>query len=229
MESEPQIDAIDAPSPSEARASRDLARLARQRRQLAARDANRLRRRHRIALGITWVALTFTLTALVLAGRDSYLAAEALFITVVISVITLPLLARTALPEWLIERTLRAGDRDAALATGHLSPRLAALVESTRILRLAIESADRRDSDAARGVWAWIAEVRELPYADQQVLAELGLSVGGIEAVLLADEPESGEPATVPAERRRREMEVMAEQLEGFESALLRHNPGPYR
>ncbi|MEZ4381670.1 MAG: hypothetical protein R3A79_09990 [Nannocystaceae bacterium] len=211
-------------------ATRQGARLARQHRRLATLDTRRLQRRYRLTLAGAWATITGLLSALLIAARGNATAAEALFITSVIAVVVLPLLARSAIPEWLLERTLRAADEDAALATGHLSPRLGALVESTRILRLAIEAADPADSDAERGVWAWIAEVREIDGVDRALLRDLGLSVDGVESALLAEveRPEGGERRALQAIGRRR-MEILAEQLEGFETALLRHRPGPYR
>ncbi|MCA9663833.1 MAG: hypothetical protein KC486_36240, partial [Myxococcales bacterium] len=168
-------------------ATRQGARLARQHRHLAALDTRRLQRRYRLTLAGAWAGVTGVLSALLIAARGNATAAEGLFITSVVAVVVLPLLARSAIPEWLLERTLRAADEDAALATGHLSPRLGALVESTRILRLAIEAADPEDSDAERGVWAWIAEVREIDGVDRALLQDLGLSVDGVEAALLAE------------------------------------------
>lgn len=214
-----------APSPS-----RDVARAARERRQAATHEARRLRRKYRLGLAGAWLVVTFVLTSVVLVIRSPFLAAEAFFITSVISVISMPLLARAAVPHWLLERSLRAGDRDAALRTGHLSPPLAELVRSTRLLRLAIECADPRDSAADRNVGAWITALRRLPAGDQALLGELGLSERGVEAILLADaDADAPVDRRALAELRRRRMEVLAEQLEGFESALLGHDPGPYR
>lgn len=212
------------------RPSRSVAREARERRQAAARDARRLRRRYRLGLAGAWLVITFVVTSVVLALRSPFLAAEAFFITSVISVISMPLIARAAVPGWLLERSLRAGDRDAALRTQHLSPPLAELVRSTRILRLAIECADPWDSSADRNVGAWITALRRLPPGDRALLGELGLSERGVESILLAD-ADRDEPLDRRglAELRRRRMEVLAEQLEGFESALLGHDPGPYR
>ncbi len=177
-----------------------------------------------------WIATTTLISAAFFAALVRYSVAEAFFITTVTAVLTLPLLARSAIPEWILQRTLRAGDQDAALATGHLSRRLASLVESTRILRLAIEASEANDSDADREVWAWIAEVRELDHGDQAVLDGLGLSVDGVEAALLSETEttrDAEERALVALEDRH--LQVIAEQLEGFETALLRHHPGPYR
>ena len=215
---------------SRARPTRQGARLARQHRRLASIDAQRLRLRYRIALLGVWIATTTLISAAFFAALVRYSVAEAFFITTVTAVITLPLLARSAIPEWILQRTLLAGDQDAALATGHLSRRLGSLVESTRILRLAIEASDADDSDADREVWAWIAEVRELNHEDRAVLDGLGLSVEGVEAALLGEAKATNAPddralAALPD----RHLEVIAEQLEGFETALLRHHPGPYR
>ncbi len=216
-------------SASPTKATRQGARLARQHRRLASIDAGRLRRRYRLTLTSVWLLVT-ALTALALATLTTFTTAEVFFITTVTSVIALPLLARSAVPEWLLERTLRAEDRDAALATGHLSRRLASLVQSTRILRLAIEESSSEDSNADREVWDWIAEVRELPPEERTVLESLGLSVDGVEGALLTEVEErdkAGEEALARVDHRR--MEKIAEQLEGFETALLRHNPDPYR
>ncbi len=170
------------------------------------------------------------ISAAFFAALARYTVAEAFFITTVTAVITLPLLARSPIPEWILQRTLRAGDQDAALATGHLSRRLASLVESTRILRLAIEASDANDSDADREVWAWISEVRELEDGDRAVIKGLGLSVDGVEAALLGEtETRMGAERRALAALKDRHLQVIAEQLEGFETALLRHNPGPYR
>jgi len=210
-------------------ATRQGARLARQHRRLASIDAGRLRRRYRLSLISVWLLVT-ALTALMLATLSAFSTAEVFFITTVTSVIALPLLARSAVPQWLLERTLSAEDQDAALATGHLSRRLASLAQSTRFLRLAIEESGAEDSNADREIWSWIAEVRELAPEEQTVLDSLGLSVDGVEAALLTEVEErekADEEALARVDHRR--MEVIAEQLEGFETALLRHNPDPYR
>ncbi|MEZ4452323.1 MAG: hypothetical protein R3B09_22845, partial [Nannocystaceae bacterium] len=69
-----------------------------------------------------------------------------------------------------------------------------------------------------------------LPAGDRALLVELGLSERGVEAILLEDAERDEAPTGGDhRELRRRRMEVIAEQLEGFESALLRHDPGPYR
>jgi len=214
---------------SRPQATRQGARLARQHRRLASIDAGRLRRRYRLTLTSVWLLVT-ALTALTLATLTSFTTAEVFFITTVTSVIALPLLARSAVPQWLLERPLRAEDQDAALATGHLSRRLASLAQSTRFLRLAIEESGAEDSNADREVWSWIAEVRELAPEERTVLDSLGLSVDGVEAALLTEVEErdkADEEALAQVDHRR--MEVIAEQLEGFETALLRHNPDPYR
>jgi len=211
------------------RPTRQGARLARQRRRLASIDAGRLRRRYRLALAAVWVVVTALLSALLL-SLASYTTAGAFLITTVIAVISLPVLARSAVPEWILQRTLRAGEQDPDLATDHLSRRLASLVQSTRILRIAIEASGAEDSDADREVWAWIAEVRELAAEERAVLEALGLSVGGVEAALLSEVEvrERADQEALAAVKDRR-MEIIAEQLEGFETALLRHNPDPYR
>lgn len=229
-------------------ASRALARAARERRHLAAVEAGQLRRRYRLVLLGGWAILTTLVTGGLLMARGTVLAAEAFFIATTVAVVALPILGRGALPHWLLQRQLRAGDRDAALATGHLSPTLASLVENTRLLRLAVEAAEPADHDASRAIWAWIRQVQGLGPLDRAVLEQLGLSASGIEAALLGDAeseaaayqrrlevpgargdpgPQEGAIARARAERRR--MDVIAEQLEGFEAALLRHDPGPYR
>lgn len=223
----------EQPAPSSRdRPTRQGARLARQHRRLASIDAKRLRLRYRVALLGVWIATTTLISAAIFAALARYTVAEAFFITTVTAVLTLPLLAHSPIPEWILQRTLRAGDQDVALATGHLSRRLASLVESTRILRLAIEASDASDSDADREVWAWISEVRELENGDRAVIEGLSLSVDGVEAALLREtETETGEGAEqrALAALKDRHLQVIAEQLEGFETALLRHNPGPYR
>lgn len=212
-------------------ASRDLARVARQQRQLAAVDVARLRRRYRAALFFGWALSTALFTSALVVLKDSVLAAEVFFFATTVGVLVLPLIGRGAVPQWLLQRQLSAGDQDAALTTGHLSRPLAALVQSTRLLRLAIEVAEVSDSDAVAAIGAWIRQVEALEAPERAVLAQLGLSAGGIEDVLLEEhvvEPH-GTDAAARARARRRQMEVIAEQLEGFEAALLRYDPDPYR
>ncbi len=227
-------------------ASRALARAARERRHVAAVEAGQLRRRYRLGLLGGWAILTTLVTGGLLMARGTVLAAEAFFIATTVAVVALPILGRGALPHWLLQRQLRAGDRDAALATGHLSPSLASLVENTRLLRLAVEVAEPADDDASRAIWAWIRQVQGLAPLDRAVLEQLGLSATGDEAALLGD-AESGaaayqrrleelgraegpeEDAIARARAEKRRMDVIAEQLEGFEAALLRYDPGPYR
>jgi len=212
-------------------ASRDLARVARQQRQIAAVDVARLRRRYRAALFFGWALSTAIFTSALVMLKESVLAAEVFFFATTVGVLVLPLIGRGAVPQWLLQRQLRAGDQDAALVTGHLSRPLAGLVQSTRLLRLSIEVAEVSDNDAVAAIGGWIRQVEALEAPERAVLARLGISSRGIERALL-EEPEAAPRGTdggALAWARRRQMEVIAEQLEGFEAALLRYDPNPYR
>ena len=140
-------------------------------------------------------------------------------------------------PDWLLERQVRAG-ADVALALGHLPSGMARLAEETRILRLAIETTAPDDPVVENLGWAWISMVRALGPAEAEVAQRLGVSEHEVIAVLLDDAlapDEAQGPGRValrpardePAHGRR--MELLAEHLEAFEVALLRHDPDPYR
>ena len=216
-------------------ASRALARSARQRRQAAARAVGRLRRKFWLRRLAGWAATTTALATAALAFLGASLAAEVFFVVSSIAVVAMPFFFLDASPQRLLQRQLREGGQDVALATSHLSPALASLLESTRLLRLAIEVAPPDDVDAVRATWAWIRQVQRLSPVDRAVIEQLGLSCAGVEGALLGDvEAEAraqggaGEGAARARAHRRRN-DVIAEQLEGFEAALLRHDPGPYR
>mgnify|MGYP005850947519 CR=1 FL=1 len=215
-------------------ASRDLARSARQRRQAAARAVGRLRRRFWLRRLAGWAVATTALTTAALAFLGASLAAEVFFVVTSIAVVVMPFFFLDASPQRLLQRQLREGGQDVALATSHLSPALASLLESTRLLRLTIEVAPPDDVDAVRATWAWIRQVQRLSPVDRAVIEQLGLSGAGVEGALLGDVEAEGEVSgagegAARAQARRRRNDVIAEQLEGFEAALLRHDPGPYR
>lgn len=158
------------------------------------------------------------------------------FFHVVVSVSCLPLFTQVlARPGWLLERQLRAG-ADAALTVGHLPPRLARLAEETRMLRLAIEAAAPDDPGIEGLGWAWVSGVRELGALEMDVVDRLGVSHHNVAAVLLGEAlaPEmqaavQGVRPVLDPEAQRRRVELLAEHLEAFEVALLRHDPDPYR
>jgi hypothetical protein len=213
-------------------------RAARHERGVAAQAARHVQWRRWGVLLIVWQAVSWA-GASVLTWLVGFTALKFGFFVVVVSVACLPLFARVlARPGWLLERQVRAGV-DVALAVGHLPPRLGRLAEETRVLRLAIEAApeDRAVDD---WVWAWVAAVRELAGPEREVLAQLGLSAREVEAVLVGEPPATAGAAVEAADLRsvraspdpraqRRRVELLAEHLEAFELALLRHDPDPYR
>ncbi len=181
-------------------------------------------------LVLAWQAVAW-IAAAIIAGLVGFSWIVFGFFVVVFSVSCLalftPVIAR---PGWLLEQQLRAGD-DVALATGRLPPRLARLTEETRILRLAIEAAAPDDPAIEELAWAWVSAVRELGALEAEVIERLGVSHRDVVSVLLG-EALAEEPATVTALDRgqqRRRVELLAEQLEAFELALLRYDPDPYR
>ncbi|MBA3547903.1 MAG: hypothetical protein H0T76_15575, partial [Nannocystis sp.] len=104
--------------------------------------------------------------------------------------------------------------------------------------------------------WAWVTTVRALGPAEAEVVQRLGVSLHEVITVLLGDAlapdeaQESGQARRRPGtpvmagrpgkpgraimmvmdeEAHRRRLETLAEHLEAFEVALLRHDPDPYR
>ena len=216
-------------------AIRAQTRAARQERGIAARSARRVQWRRWTGLLALW-QLGSWLCAVVLTMLVGFGWIKLGFFHVVVSVSCLPLFTQVlARPGWLLERQLRAG-ADAALTVGHLPPRLARLAEETRMLRLAIEAAAPDDPGIEGLGWAWVSAVRELGALEMDVVDRLGVSHHDVAAVLLGEAlaPEmqaavQGVRPVLDPEAQRRRVELLAEHLEAFEVALLRHDPDPYR
>lgn len=210
-------------------------RNARQERGVAAKAARRVQRWRWAGLLLLWQAIAWG-CAVVITVMLGFGWVTLGFFYVVASVSCFPLLTRwLTRPDWLLERQLRAG-ADVALAVGHLPPRLARLAEETRILRLAIEATAPDDPAVENLGWAWVSAVRELGPAEAAVVELLGASQHEVVAVLLGDalapDEATGRAALRPGldeAAHRRRLERLAEHLEAFEIALLRHDPNPYR
>jgi hypothetical protein len=210
---------------------------ARHERGIAARAARRVQWWRWAGLLLGWQVVAW-FWAVVITAMMGFGWVTLGFFYAVASVFSFPLLTHVlARPDWLLERQVRAG-ADVALAVGHLPPRLARLAEETRILRLAIETTAPDDPVVENLGWAWISMVRALGPAEAEVAQRLGVSEHEVIAVLLDDAlapDEAQGPGRValrpardePAHGRR--MELLAEHLEAFEVALLRHDPDPYR
>lgn len=216
--------------------SRAQTRTARYQRVAAAIEVRRLERRRRAVILACWAAVSTVGVIITGLIRGVFDPLELVFFTSLVGTIAFASFSGAlARPGWLIERQAAAG-ADAALAVGHLPPRLADLAQETRALRLAVEAAAPGDAAIDPWVWAWISSVRELGPVEQQVLDRLGLSTADVEAVLLGEALAPNEPdprqALVrpvdPAAQARR-VELLAEHFEAFEVALLRYKPEPYR
>jgi len=181
-------------------------------------------------LVLAWQAVAW-IAAAIIAGLVGFSWIVFGFFVVVFSVSCLalftPVIAR---PGWLLEQQLRAGD-DVALATGHLPPRLARLAQETRILRFAIEAAALDDPAIEELTWAWVSAVRELGALEAEVIERLGVSHRDVVSVLLGESLAEDLATVTELDRgqQRRRIELLAEQLEAFELALLRYDPDPYR
>lgn len=212
-------------------------RAARQERGIAAHAARSVQRWRWAGLLLLWQLLAW-FWAVVITTMMGFGWVTLGFFYVVASVFCFPLLTQVLTrPGWLLERQERAG-ADVALAVGHLSPGLARLAEETRILRLAIESTTPDDPGVVNLGWAWVSTVRALGPAEAEAVQRLGVSLHEIVAVLLDDAlapDEAQEPgrallrAGLDEAAHRRRIELLAEHLEAFEVALLRHDPDPYR
>jgi len=212
-------------------------RVARKERGVAADAARRVQRWRWAGLLLLWQVVSW-FWAVVITAMMGFGWTTLGFFYAVASVFCFPLLTHVlARPDWLLERQVRAG-ADVALAVGHLPPQLARLAEETRILRIAIETTAPDDPEVEDLGWAWISMVRALGPAEAEAARRLGVSLDEIVTVLLDDAlaPEEAQgpgraalrPAPDEAAHRRR-MELLAEHLEAFEVALLRHDPDPYR
>ncbi len=215
-------------------AVRAQARAARHARGDAAIAARQVQRRRWAALLGVWLVVSglgaAAITMLVGFGWIVFT-----FFGVVVAVSCLPLFAPTlARPAWLLERQVRAGD-DVDLAVTHLSPRLRRLAQETRVLRFALEAAAPDEGAVDDWVWAWVSAVRGLEPEDKAVVEDLGVTHHDVARVLLGTAMATEDPAppvaldahTLTALQRR--AELLAEHLEAFEAALLRHDADPYR
>ena len=215
-------------------AVRAQTRAARRDRELAAEAARRVQWGRWLALVSAWQAVSWS-AALVIATLVGFSWILFGFFVIVFSVSCLGLFTGVLTrPGWLLERQVAAGD-DVALAVGHLPPRLARLVEETRMLRLAIEAAQPEERTMDALVMAWVSGVRALGPLEKGVLEQLGLRYSDVLGVLLGEalEREQSEPPRVSRaddpEAARRQQALIAEHLEAFEVGLLRYDPDPYR
>ncbi|NVB40523.1 hypothetical protein G6O69_21965 [Pseudenhygromyxa sp. WMMC2535] len=111
-----------------------------------------------------------------------------------------------------------------------LGPRLAALVADARLVCSAIEGQEFDAEVALRSAWEWVHRLEELPEAERRRLEDLGLRDAGIGETLrwTIGDPEAKHGAG-EGRRRRRGLARIAEQLRGFEGALLAAASAPYR
>lgn len=212
-------------------------RAARQERGLAAKAARSVQRWRWAGLLLLWQVIAW-FWAVVITAMMGFGWVTLGFFYVVASVFCFPMLTQgLTRPSWLLEQQVRAG-ADAALAVGHLPPGLARLAEETRILRLAIESTTPGDPGLEDLGWAWVSTVRALGPVEAEAVQRLGVSLHEVVTVLLGDAlapDEAGGPGLVALRpvldevAHRRRLELLAEHLEAFEVALLRHDPDPYR
>ena len=208
-------------------------RNARRERGIAASAARTVQRWRWAAWLLVWQVMAW-FWAVVIAAMMGFGWVTLGFFYVVASVFCFPLLTHVLTrPEWLLERQMRAG-ADVALAVGHLPPGLARLAEETRILRIAIETTTAGDPVVEALGWAWISTVRALGPAEAEAVLRLGVAEHEVVAVLLGDalvpdEAQGPGPVVLDEAAHGRRLELLAEHLEAFEVALLRHDPDPYR